>query len=122
MLSNPAARASYDQLRSNVNLDTAVDLFAKFFENEGFEDRHEEEQFNKLYPGRKKTYYEILGIPRNASQLEVERAFRRLSLRHHPKNNVGDALAERKFIDVCEAYNQLYDEFRRSAYDDYTFG
>lgn len=122
VLSNPGSRASYDQLKSNINLDTAVDLFAKFFENEGFDDRHEEEQFNKLYPDRKKTYYEILGVPKNASQLEVERAFRKLSLRYHPKNNPGDAAAEKKFIEVCEAYNQLYDEFRRRAYDDYTFG
>jgi molecular chaperone DnaJ len=39
-----------------------------------------------------------LGVPKNASQLEIERAFRRLSLRYHPKNNPGDAEAEQKFI------------------------
>lgn len=40
VLSNPGSRASYDQLKSNINLDSAVDLFAKFFENEGFRDKH----------------------------------------------------------------------------------
>jgi len=45
-----------------------------------------------------------------------------LSLRYHPKNNPGDKDSERKFIEICEAYNQLYDDFRRSTYDDYTFG
>ena len=38
VLSNPGARASYDQLRSKINVNSALDLFAKFFENEGFKD------------------------------------------------------------------------------------
>ena len=43
-------------------------------------------------------------------------------MRYHPKNNPGDKEAEKKFIEVCQAYNQLYDDYRRSAYDDFTFG
>jgi len=75
-----------------------------------------------LYPDRQRSYYEILGVSKNASPLELERAFRKLSLRYHPKNNPNDKEAEKKFIEVCRAYNQLYDDARRSTYDDYTFG
>ena len=122
VLSNPGARSSYDQLKSKLNVDTALDLFAKFFDSHGFQDEQERDQFSRLYPERKKSYYEILGVPRNASPLEIERAFRKLSLRHHPKNNLNDKESERKFIEICQAYNHLYDDFRRSTYDDYTFG
>lgn len=41
VLSNPGSRASYDQLRSKNSVDSAVNLFARFFENEGFGDEHE---------------------------------------------------------------------------------
>jgi len=122
VLSNPGARASYDQLRSKINTDTAMDLFAKFFDNHGFQDEQEREQVSKLYPDRQKTYYELLGLTRHASPLEIERAFRKLSLRYHPKSNPGDKEAEKKFIEICQAYNQLYDDSKRSTYDDYIFG
>jgi len=63
-----------------------------------------------------------LGVSRGATPLELERAFRKLSLKYHPKNNPGDKESEKKFVEICKAYNQLYDDSRRSTYDDYTFG
>ena len=67
-----------------------------------------------------RNYYEILGVPRNASNDEVKRAFRRLARRYHPDVNPGDKVAEEKFKDINEAYEILSDEGRRSQYDQFS--
>ncbi|BAW96762.1 chaperone protein dnaJ [[Synechococcus] sp. NIES-970] len=67
-----------------------------------------------------RNYYEILGVPRNASSEEIKRAFRRLARRYHPDVNPGDKVAEEKFKDLNEAYEVLSDDVRRSQYDQFS--
>jgi molecular chaperone DnaJ len=61
-------------------------------------------------------YYEILGVPRNASQDELKKAFRNLARQYHPDVNESPD-AEERFKEVNEAYAVLSDEERRSVYD-----
>ena len=65
-----------------------------------------------------KDYYKILGVPENASQAEIKKAFRKLAFQHHPDTNPGNeqAAAER-FKEINEAYGVLGDENRRRQYD-----
>jgi molecular chaperone DnaJ len=64
-------------------------------------------------------YYEILGVPRNASEQEIKSAYRRLALKHHPDRNPGDAHAEERFKEAAEAYGVLGDPDKRRRYDAY---
>jgi molecular chaperone DnaJ len=64
----------------------------------------------------KRDYYEILGVPRDASDEEIKRAFRRAAQRHHPDIDTSDG-AEQRFKELNEAYRVLSDRQRRSAYD-----
>ncbi len=62
-------------------------------------------------------YYQILGVPRTASQAEVKKAFRKLAREHHPDRNPNDAGAEKRFKDVNEAHAVLADPEKRKQYD-----
>ena len=62
-------------------------------------------------------YYEILGVPRSASQADIKKAFRKLARAHHPDRNPGDAAAEKRFKDVNEANAVLSDPDKRKQYD-----
>ncbi|MFE2498733.1 DnaJ C-terminal domain-containing protein [Streptomyces scopuliridis] len=61
-------------------------------------------------------YYEVLGVPRSASQEEIQQAYRKLARRHHPDVNK-DPEAEERFKDVNDAYNVLADPATRARYD-----
>lgn len=63
-----------------------------------------------------KNYYEILEINKNASQEEIKKAYRKLSLKFHPDKN-SDSGAVEKFQDISEAYETLSDESKREFYD-----
>ncbi len=65
-----------------------------------------------------KDYYQILGVPDDASQEEIKSAFRKLAFTHHPDTSSGDKQqAEEKFKEVNEAYGVLGDENKRRQYD-----
>ncbi len=64
-------------------------------------------------------YYEVLGVPRAASQQEIKRAYRKLAVQYHPDKNPGDRKAEEAFKVAAEAYSVLADEEKRSVYDQY---
>ncbi len=63
-----------------------------------------------------KDYYKIMGLPRNASQDEIKRAYRKLARKYHPDVSK-EANAETKFKELGEAYEVLKDAEKRSAYD-----
>ncbi len=60
-----------------------------------------------------KTFYDILGVGRKATQEEIKKAFRKLAVKHHPDAG-GD---EQKFKEISEAYDTLSDENKRAEYD-----
>jgi molecular chaperone DnaJ len=64
-------------------------------------------------------YYEILGVPRDADDAAIKRAFRKLARELHPDVNPGDPTAEARFKEVAEAYEVLGDTESRSVYDRY---
>ncbi len=64
-------------------------------------------------------YYEVLGVPRNASDQEIKSAYRKLALKHHPDRNPGDGPAEERFKEAAEAYGVLGDADKRRRYDTY---
>ena len=64
-----------------------------------------------------KDYYAVLGVPKNASQPEIRKAYRRLAQRFHPDANPGDRAAEDRFKEISSAYDVLGDDKKRKEYD-----
>ncbi len=69
----------------------------------------------------KRDYYDILGVPKNASDDDIKKAYRKLAMKHHPDRNQGDTStkAEDKFKEGKEAYEMLSDPQKRAAYDQF---
>ena len=68
---------------------------------------------------KKRDYYDILSLPREASVEEVKKAYRALALKYHPDRNPGDTSSEEKFKEATEAYEVLRDADKRATYDRY---
>ncbi len=66
-----------------------------------------------------KDYYERLGVPSNATEAEIKKAFRNLALRYHPDRNTGSKESEEKFKEINEAYSVLSDPEKRARYDQF---
>lgn len=69
----------------------------------------------------RKNYYEVLGLKPNATDAEIDNAYKKLSAQWHPdKNTANRREAETKFHEVSEAYDVLSNKNRRSHYDDFS--
>jgi len=67
-----------------------------------------------------KDYYGILGVPRNASDGEIKKAYRKLAMQYHPDRNPGkEKWANEKFKEINEAYGVLGDPQKRKQYDQF---
>nr|XP_027099251.1 dnaJ protein ERDJ3B-like [Coffea arabica] len=66
-----------------------------------------------------KSYYDILQVPRGASDEQMKRAYRKLALKYHPDKNQGNEEANKKFAEINNAYEVLSDSEKRSIYDRY---
>jgi molecular chaperone DnaJ len=70
---------------------------------------------------KKRDYYEVLDIEKNAGKDEITKAYRKLALKYHPDRNSEDKDAEEKFKEATEAYEVLIDPDKRAAYDQFGF-
>jgi curved DNA-binding protein len=66
-----------------------------------------------------KDYYDVLGVPRTASQKEISAAFRKLARKYHPDLNKDDKQAESRFKELSEAHEVLSDTKKRKLYDQF---
>ena len=76
---------------------------------------------NQAEKARKRDYYAILGIDRNADEHEIKRAYKKMAMKYHPDRNAESEetkkMAEKKFIDVNDAYSVLSDPKKKRMYD-----
>jgi len=67
-----------------------------------------------------KDYYEVLGIPRNSTDEQIKKAYRKLAMQYHPDRNPGkEEWANEKFKEINEAYGVLGDPQKRRQYDQF---
>jgi curved DNA-binding protein len=67
-----------------------------------------------------KDYYQILGVPRNVSEEDIKKAYRKLAMQYHPDRNLGkEKWANEKFKEINEAYGVLGDPEKRKQYDQF---
>lgn len=63
--------------------------------------------------------YEVLGVPRDASQADIKKAFRKLAREYHPDSHPGDKAIEDRFKKINAAYSVLNDPEKRARYDQF---
>ncbi|KAJ8748261.1 hypothetical protein K2173_000833 [Erythroxylum novogranatense] len=66
-----------------------------------------------------KSYYDILQVPKGASDEQIKRAYRKLALKYHPDKNQGNEEANKRFTEISNAYEVLSDSEKRGIYDRY---
>ena len=67
----------------------------------------------------KRDYYEVLEVSKDATDIEIKKAYRKQALKFHPDKNPNDAESEEKFKESAEAYEVLSDPNKKSRYDQY---
>ncbi len=67
----------------------------------------------------KRDFYKVLDVPRNATEAEIKKAYRRLAMKYHPDRNPNDREAEERFKEAKEAYEVLSEANKRAVYDQY---
>lgn len=65
----------------------------------------------------KRDFYEILGVPKNAEENAIKKAYRKIAMKYHPDRNPDNKEAEEKFKEAAEAYEVLSDPDKRARYD-----
>lgn len=65
-----------------------------------------------------KNYYYFLGVEEDASEEEIKKAYRKLSLKYHPDKNPNDEFFENRFREIQEAYDMLNDSEKRRIYNE----
>src|SRR5688572_28152916 len=65
----------------------------------------------------RRDYYDVLGVPRSASEKDIRQAYRKLARQYHPDLNPNDKQAEAKFKEIGQAYEVLSDAEKRKSYD-----
>eukprot|EP00026_Physarum_polycephalum_P008756 Phypoly_transcript_08856.p1 GENE.Phypoly_transcript_08856~~Phypoly_transcript_08856.p1 ORF type:complete len:365 (+),score=60.90 Phypoly_transcript_08856:88-1182(+) len=63
-------------------------------------------------------YYEVLGVPRDATESQIKKTYRKLSLKYHPDKDPSEE-AKKKYVELTTAYDVLGDEEKRRIYDQY---
>ncbi|KAI5243176.1 TPR-like protein [Aureobasidium subglaciale] len=71
----------------------------------------------ELKKSKRKDYYKILGVEKDADDGQIKKAYRKLAIIHHPDKNQGDEAAADRFKDIGEAYETLSDSEKRARYD-----
>ena len=69
----------------------------------------------------KRDYYEVLGVEKTASEVEIKTAYKKLAIKYHPDRNPDNPEAEAKFKEAAEAYEVLHDPQKRQQYDQFGF-
>ena len=67
----------------------------------------------------KRDYYEVIGVPKTASEDEIKKAYRKLAKKYHPDLNPNNKEAEAKFKEVNDAYEVLSDPEKKAKYDQF---
>ena len=68
---------------------------------------------------QKRDYYEVLGVSKDATSVEIKKSYRKLALKYHPDKNEGDSAAEEKFKEAAEAYEVLSNQEKKQRYDQF---
>ncbi|KAH9898940.1 hypothetical protein F4778DRAFT_741659 [Xylariomycetidae sp. FL2044] len=71
----------------------------------------------ELKKSQRKDYYKILGVPKDADDNAIKKAYRKLAIIHHPDKNRDDEVAAERFKEIGEAYETLSDSEKRARYD-----
>jgi len=65
----------------------------------------------------KRDFYEVLGVPKDATEDQIKSAYKKMAIKYHPDKNPGDKKAEDAFKEAAEAYDVLRDSDKRAQYD-----